>query len=320
MKKQADSGGSAEDPLPGFFSDLDELNHAISGANLELIQLDPGDLEVQAVSFDIGEMSVDRGKVNRNLRVKGSLDAERFAVGLFHPGARARFNGMPVCPSTLLLYAPGLELDGHLQEGYGWTSLIIPATWIESVSLASRDSSVLTSNAGCKNMLPDPGKLQDLWVATEAIIASCFQPQLSKEGTNLLSLDMRNALGAVLGDLDRPTCKTVCRTLAHYRTAQRAERHMRERVSEGLCIDDICAELGVSRRYLEYAFVDAFGTSPSRYFRLLRLHTVRRGLRSRGSATTVTSEASNNGFNHLGLFSTQYRALFGETPSATLKG
>ena len=75
---------------------------------------------------------------------------------------------------------------------------------------------------------------------------------------------------------------------------------------------------GVSRRYLEYAFIDAFGTSPSRYLRLMRLHQVRRQLKTFGNATTVTDEAIRFGFNHLSLFSLQYNKAFGESPSVTL--
>lgn len=73
-----------------------------------------------------------------------------------------------------------------------------------------------------------------------------------------------------------------------------------------------------SRRYLEYAFADAFGTSPSRYLRLMRLNEVRHRLKVSGSRTTVTDEAIRMGFNHLSLFATQYKNAFGECPSATL--
>lgn len=320
VKEQLGSNGSAADSASGVFRDLDELNHAVSGANLEIIQLDPGDLKVRVLNIDIGELSVDRGSVNRKLRVRGGLDAARYGVGLFHPGARARLNGFSVNPSAALFYTPGMELDGHIQEGYGWTSLIIPTPWIESISLAARDSGFLIAKVGCKSMSPQPEKIHDLLAATEAIITSALHPVLSGEGAIPLSLDVRNALGAVLSDLDMPTCKTDGRTLSHYRTAQHAERYMRERVSEDLCIDDVCAEIGVSRRFLEYAFVNAFGTSPSRYFRVLRLHQVRRRLRNSDAATTVTHEALSHGFNHLGLFSMQYRTLFGESPSTTLHG
>jgi AraC family ethanolamine operon transcriptional activator len=122
----------------------------------------------------------------------------------------------------------------------------------------------------------------------------------------------------VLSDFDAPDRKAISGTLSQYRTAQRAERYLRERGPDNVSVDDICAELGVSRRYLEYAFRGAFGTSPARYFRLLRLHQVRRSLSRPRAGTTVTAEATDHGFTHLGWVSTQYRALFGESPSATL--
>ena len=318
VKEQEVSNGRAADSAAGVFRDLDELSHAISGAELEIMQLDPGDLKVHVLNFDIGELSVDGGSVNRKLRVRGVLDAARYSVGLSRPGGRARFNGLSVDQSTALFYTPGMELDGHIQEGYGWASLIIPPTWIESISLAATDSNLLNLKSGSNSMRPDHGKLLDLWAATDAIIASRCPSELSEEGAIALSLDVRNALGAVLSDFDTPTRKAVPYTLSLYRIVQRAERYMRERTSEDLCVNDICTELGVSRRYLEYAFVDVFGSSPSRYFRVLRLHQVRRRLRNPGSGTTVTHEALSHGFNHLGLFSTQYRALFGESPSSTL--
>jgi AraC family ethanolamine operon transcriptional activator len=110
----------------------------------------------------------------------------------------------------------------------------------------------------------------------------------------------------------------MSRALAHFSIAHRAERYMRERITEPVCVDDLCVAMHASRRYLEYAFADAFGTSPSRYLRLLRLHEVRRRLKALGAGTTVTDEALRLGFNHLSLFAIQYKKAFGESPSATL--
>ena len=59
---------------------------------------------------------------------------------------------------------------------------------------------------------------------------------------------------------------------------------------------------------------------PARYLWLRRLHLARRALllASEGGAT-VTSVAMAHGFWELGRFSVGYRALFGESPSATLR-
>jgi len=318
MAARRAGGGGEEGSIPGLFQDLDELNHAISGSELELIQLEPGGLAVLALSFDIDGLSVDRGSINRNLRVRGGLDKERFSLGIFHPGARARLNGIAVDPSAALFMTPGLELDGHLSDGYGWTSLVIPAAWIETLALTARDPGFLGWNTGCRGLRPDPGRLHDLFVASEVLVGSRSRADPCEEGEAEICLNLRNALGALLSEFDAAGHKAGCGTLSQYRTARRAERYLRERGSETVSVDALCADLQVSRRYLEYAFRDAFGTSPSRYSRLLRLHHVRRRLRSRGAATTVTSAAMDHGFTHLGWFSMQYRALFGESPSVTL--
>jgi transcriptional regulator GlxA family with amidase domain len=49
------------------------------------------------------------------------------------------------------------------------------------------------------------------------------------------------------------------------------------------------------------------------------MHLVRRALLRATPPVTVTKIATDHGFWELGRFSVAYRALFGETPSVTLK-
>lgn len=59
---------------------------------------------------------------------------------------------------------------------------------------------------------------------------------------------------------------------------------------------------------------------PKRYRLLRRLHLARRALREAAPDTTsVTDIAMRHGFWQLGHFAVDYRALFDETPSATLR-
>jgi AraC family transcriptional regulator, ethanolamine operon transcriptional activator len=74
----------------------------------------------------------------------------------------------------------------------------------------------------------------------------------------------------------------------------------------------------VSERELRRAFAAAYGVSPARFLRLRRLHLARSRLRD-GPAGTVTDVAVDLGFFDLGRFAGDYRLLFGEFPSATLK-
>jgi AraC family ethanolamine operon transcriptional activator len=84
-------------------------------------------------------------------------------------------------------------------------------------------------------------------------------------------------------------------------------------------IVEICAQLSVSERTLQYAFKQDMQLSPVTYLRILRLNKARTTLLSVTPAeTTVTHIAMMWGFLHLGKFSQDYRRMFGELPSETL--
>lgn len=88
---------------------------------------------------------------------------------------------------------------------------------------------------------------------------------------------------------------------------------------QGLSISNLCRQMCVSRRTLQYAFQETTELSPHAFLRMLKLNQVRRQLRSiNPSIGTVTQAAMAYGFHHLGQFSQDYRKLFGERPSNTL--
>lgn len=83
---------------------------------------------------------------------------------------------------------------------------------------------------------------------------------------------------------------------------------------------DLCTELRVCRRTLQTSFAHVMGLSPASYLRKIRLGSVRRLLRSvPASQMTISEAAARWGFFHLGSFSSDYRQLFGELPSQTLR-
>jgi AraC family ethanolamine operon transcriptional activator len=102
------------------------------------------------------------------------------------------------------------------------------------------------------------------------------------------------------------------------RLAWRAEAYLRTRLDAALTIHDLCRATGATVRTLHRAFQEQFGTTPKAYLKMLRLRGVRDELRQRSHGTTVTDVALRWGFLHLGWFSRDYRAMFGETPSQTL--
>jgi AraC-like DNA-binding protein len=83
---------------------------------------------------------------------------------------------------------------------------------------------------------------------------------------------------------------------------------------------EICAATGASERTLRNCCQEHLGMGPIRYRWLRRMQLARRALLQADPIdATVTGIAMDYGFWELGRFATEYRALFGELPSATLR-
>lgn len=106
----------------------------------------------------------------------------------------------------------------------------------------------------------------------------------------------------------------------HHQLTQQAEKTITEDLSYPWTIQDLCEKLYVSPRTLRYAFQECLGMSPMAYLKTQRLKQVRRQLEtSDHHQTTVTDIAIQCGFWHMGQFSKDYRKMFGECPSETLR-
>lgn len=101
---------------------------------------------------------------------------------------------------------------------------------------------------------------------------------------------------------------------------ERAREYMRAHIDEPITVADLCTELQVSRRTLQYSFQDVLNLNPVSFLRALRLNGVRRALKhSDASHGSIADIAARWGFWHLSHFAADYKAMFGELPSDTFR-
>jgi AraC family ethanolamine operon transcriptional activator len=98
-----------------------------------------------------------------------------------------------------------------------------------------------------------------------------------------------------------------------------AREFVMRNIDQPLQIVDVCRALGVSRRALQYSFQDVLNVSPVAYLRLVRLNGARRDLVNASKTLQVKEVAARWGFWHLSRFSAEYKQMFGELPSQTLR-
>lgn len=120
---------------------------------------------------------------------------------------------------------------------------------------------------------------------------------------------------------DRETVKNEAPGHQRVHVMQRFERALGENKGNPLYVAEICAAIGVSDRTLRLHCMEHLGMSPHRYLWLRRMNLARHALLAADpTENTVTEIATDYGFWELGRFAVAYRKLFGESPSATLRG
>lgn len=101
---------------------------------------------------------------------------------------------------------------------------------------------------------------------------------------------------------------------------KRAEEFIDANADRPITIEDLSVHAGVSTRSLFAGFKKYRNTTPMAHLRFVRMKRAHRDLQSPPDRnTTVTEIALNWGFAHLGRFTAEYRRMFGEPPSETLR-
>src|SRR5690606_32461053 len=102
---------------------------------------------------------------------------------------------------------------------------------------------------------------------------------------------------------------------------KRAEEYIRSAATGDITMEDIAEAASVSERTLFYGFKRWRNTTPMAYVWDVRLAHARNELiAARETGGTVSQAAINAGFTSFSHFAKMYKARFGESPSATLRG
>lgn len=95
---------------------------------------------------------------------------------------------------------------------------------------------------------------------------------------------------------------------------------MMDYIAQPITLKDLYTAAKTSPRALSYGVQDLFAMSPMDYLKFKRLNGVRRALKACDpNQTTISELAAHWGFWSMGHFSRDYKQLFGELPSETLR-
>lgn len=303
------------------FDDPEPFQNAIRRGHFEVLPTSRGDFRSELVRVDFDTVWMQRASENLPLIHHGAVSADRVIIVF-----------LPEPDRTALRYC-GLELGGNdivvngsevitLSSGApsGWASMSLEPQTFAAAAEAMTGREVLRPSV-THLVRPAPEILRrlsalhrsaaalarsDPWLLAKPEVAYGFETQL----TELM----------VRSIADANPVRVTTGTLRQRAIIARFEEFLEMRREQPVYLIDICKAVGVSERTLRAACQEHFGVSPTRYLWLRRMYLARRRLADRAvRPASVTEVAMANGFWELGRFATEYRSLFGETPSTTLR-
>jgi transcriptional regulator GlxA family with amidase domain len=103
------------------------------------------------------------------------------------------------------------------------------------------------------------------------------------------------------------------------RSLRKALALLEDHCAEPLTTADVAEAVGVSVRSLQDAFRNHLGTTPMAHLRAVRMSRIHAELLAGGEGITVTDTALRWGVTHAGRFAQEYRHMYGQSPSHTLR-
>lgn len=108
-----------------------------------------------------------------------------------------------------------------------------------------------------------------------------------------------------------------CKIAPHH--VRRVEQFIIGNTDQDITLEQLVEVGGVSARALFDGFRRFRGTSPMAFLKAVRLERAREDLRNARSGDSVTTIACRWGFYQFGRFAAEYKRMFGELPSETLR-
>jgi methylphosphotriester-DNA--protein-cysteine methyltransferase len=303
------------------FDDPDEYAAAMRALRTELTVTARGQFAADLTRVDLHNLWMQRFDDNLP-RIRQSVpEAERVIISFrTRPGPELLWNGLEILPSSLIRHAVGRETYQRSAGHAAWGSMSLPADKADCLNAAlCGDEPGLQHETTSFKSSPDRiTKLRRLHAAAGLLAQDAPGVIAAPETARGLEQALIGALAACLSSA--PSAQDMAARSRHEAVMRRFHEAVEQHPEDAVYIPELCVAIAVPQRTLHMCCVESLGISPKRYLLLRRMNLARKTLRiADPAATTVTQIATQFGFWNFGRFSVEYRSLFSEMPSATLR-
>jgi AraC family ethanolamine operon transcriptional activator len=310
-----------------FFSlvsqDIDEIPEALPAWDVEWRQLSRGGFCGQIKAAQLDGIELFYLSWNQAVQIQGSAPAGTVSFGIeISSQGRSIWRGLE-CDTQDILINSNREIDIKIPADY--KMFVVTAKRDLLLEYADLQQRRLRRNDLKKSLgKANPAVLNAIRAYLQSSFTLLERDPDGKQYPDALSITqditqdvMSLLITALLSAEDVSTRFPYL--LQRVQIVKQLERYMLTHLDHSLAMDRLCAIAGISERSLNNYFHDLVDMSPMAYFKAIRLNRVRSALKSANPTTDkVASIAKQYGFQHMGYFSVDYKAMFGESPSETL--
>ena len=300
------------------FLDFDHFRSVLSGWDVDVTQLSRGALQLNwsEVVFD-NQLMLSHLKSNRSLADRMAIDSGymKFVV-CFTPNV---FCGLEVPGGSMLIFAPGREYRNVLPAGFESFEICASNDFLREMGLEIGDH-------GFGDLYPENCVLSigEADLKRFRLLSQTLSELTMLQNHSFWIIAARErAISLTVGVLEglgRTNVPDIENQISGWLLTVRALNLIDEQGSQPATIAEISTSIGCTSRALQVAFQSSLGVTPLQYKLAKRLQFTRYALlTAQPDNESVTRIAVEHEFFHFGRFSQYYKALFGESPSVTLK-
>ena len=295
--------------------DSDLLRDVIKGASFELHQVSKGSFQADMLHASLGKGILDSARYSNSILTEGTVSQDNMSFGFIHDCKNSfNLNGNILHKHDILMGDEGGPLSSCIPADTHWSSFQFKRNDLLKlgIKLDKDNSKIFHFNQKTRHALSC--KLGGILNYLEAA---------NDQQISLLNKDFfyNHILGIYANALEYTKEIAFLKRDESLLLSKKIRTYLNDHTNQPIQMIELTALTGKSERTVERIFKKHFGITPYTYLKIHRLHLIRQQLLQMGESATVNigDIVMKNGFMQMGYFGSEYKKIFGETASETLR-
>ena len=308
------------------FHDMDQyIDFSAQFMDALSIQLQPGRLHILNQVLQLDGITITHYASNQRMLQTLAIPPQQLMFVLTAPIVNdCKWCGVDVAGDSLVILHPHQEHQALVPEGWDSIEFLIDDTTLIKHELLSEVMWQQTRQPQQAIFSRQASRIKSLrqkvlhYFQTPELFSSVLGDHSAQALLKNLILDELHTI-LLAAEWDKKHHQPILPS-RRYQTFSRALAYIEANHQHSLSIPQICAQIGTSPRTLQLTFQELTGHSPYYYILCRKLHAVQQELvKSSCAAHPIFQIAEKYGLHHAGRFGQQYKQMFAESPSATVK-